>query len=111
MIDGYDSLLRKSGDLAGIFEYDGRTGFLYLYNDKKKDGNKIIGYIKVIEGKTDIEMSEISILWDINDEKVGLKIRGKLCAFFDCVEMKTYGGIYNEEKDDIFLRSKFGFFQ
>jgi len=39
--------IRASRDLAGVFEYDGDTGYFYLYEPK---GAKIIGALHVVSG-------------------------------------------------------------
>jgi hypothetical protein len=38
------SSVRSTGDLAGVFEYDGETGYFYLYRAKGASGKKIMHY-------------------------------------------------------------------
>jgi hypothetical protein len=36
----FESASRANGDLAGVFEYDGETGYFYLYETKETRGKK-----------------------------------------------------------------------
>jgi hypothetical protein len=41
--DIFDSSVRSDGDLAGVFEYDGQTGYFYLYEVGGNAYNKVVG--------------------------------------------------------------------
>jgi hypothetical protein len=64
------SSARLTGDLAGVFEYDGETGHFYLYRTKGAGGTKIIGSLHIISGPLEIARDDISIHWDDSETKV-----------------------------------------
>jgi hypothetical protein len=64
--------VRASRDLAGVFEYDGDTGYFYLYEPK---GAKIIGALHVVSGVINFAFDNVSIRWDHSETKVGLFIK------------------------------------
>jgi hypothetical protein len=90
----FDSCLRSAGDLAGIFEYDGNTGYFYLYAIDGEETHKVLDSIHIFSGEPDFGGADISIGWDQNEQKVGLFIRGMLWAVFDCQHRAKYGGSY-----------------
>jgi hypothetical protein len=79
----FESCVRSGGDLAGVFEHDGETGYFYLYNVGGDTGEKIVDAIRVVSGEVDFRGSDISVRWDEGEERVGLFIRGVLWAVFD----------------------------
>lgn len=89
----FDSSVRSAGDLAGVFEYDGETGYFYLYETEEGEGHKVLGAIHVLSGDPDFVEVDVSIRWDSVSRRVGLFIRDVLWAVFDdCREQ--YGGRY-----------------
>lgn len=52
----FQSAVRSSGDLAGVFEYDGETGYFYLYQTGAM-GNKILSANHILTGPADFEES------------------------------------------------------
>lgn len=89
----FDSSVRSAGDLAGVFEYDGETGYFYLYQTEGGKDHKVLGSIRVLSGEPDFGDVDIAIRWDPANRRVGLFIRGVLwAAFDDCRE--RYGGNY-----------------
>ena len=90
----FHSGVRSRGDLAGVFEYDGETGYFYLYDTGKQRGHKILDAIHVISGELDFTDADVVIRWDRPEQKVGLFIRGKLWAAFDGRHRLKYGGNY-----------------
>jgi hypothetical protein len=78
------SALRSAGDEAGVFEYDGETGYFYLYATKCKE-NEVLGAICVVIGVPDFGEIDVAIRWNAEQSKVGLFIRGRLWAAFDGV--------------------------
>jgi len=89
-----DSAVRADGDHAGVFEYDGDTGYFYLYETKGASGKKVIGAIRVLVGTPDFEDRDIEIRWDADENLVGLFICGQLWAAFDGRTGAKYGGNY-----------------
>lgn len=90
----FDSCVRSKGDLAGVFEHDGETGYFYLCRAKGDAVEAIIDRIHVISGEPDFGEADISVRWDRQEDKVGLFIRGELWAVFDAARQKSYGGAY-----------------
>jgi hypothetical protein len=92
----FDSQLRSDGALAGVFEFDGRTGYFYLYKIEKPQGKRVLGAIRVLSGIPNFGQEDIAICWDDSESKVGLRIRGELWAAFDASTGAGYGGGYSE---------------
>jgi hypothetical protein len=92
----FDSAVRSAGDLAGVYEYDGETGYFYLYDTRKEDEHRIVGAISVFTGTSELKERDIVIRWDPTESMVGLFIRGQLWAVFDGERGTEYGGHYRE---------------
>jgi hypothetical protein len=74
---------RSLGDLAGVFEFDGETGYFYLYRTQGS-GSKIVDTIHIVSGRPRFEAADVVVKWNSSEEKVGLLIKGGLwaiCAF------------------------------
>ena len=82
------------GDFAGVFEYDGETGYLYLFDNGRAADRRIVGAIHIFSGTPDFEESEIEVRWNHEGLRVGLFIRGRLWAEFDAVRGVGFGGDY-----------------
>ncbi len=89
----FDSSVRSSGDLAGVFEYDGETGYFYLYETDGGEAHKVLGAIHVLSGEPDFSEEDVAIQWDQASRRVGLFIREVLWAVFDDNQTQ-YGGNY-----------------
>lgn len=94
----FESLVRSAGDLAGVFEFDGETGFFYLYEVAKDSGEKIIDSIHILSHEPDFAQKDVVIRWDSSELKVGLFIRDTLWAVFDTVRGYKYGGAYGTDR-------------
>src|SRR5690606_36751720 len=92
MMEIFDSVLRARGDLAGVFEFDGETGYFYLYATNGSEGQKVADSIHIVAGNPAFDASDVSFRWDLKDEKVGLFIRNTLWAVFDCRRRTKFGG-------------------
>lgn len=92
--DMFFSAVQDYGDLAGVFEYDGITGFFYLYKTKGAMNNKVVAAIHVATGNLDFKQEDIDIKWDASDKYVGLFIRRKLWAVFNGETCEMHGGTY-----------------
>ena len=88
----YVSALRSSGDLGGVFEFDGETGYFYLYDQNRRDRQRIVADIHILSGQPDFTESDVEVRWDGREEMVGLLIRGRLWAAFGGGE--KFGGDY-----------------
>lgn len=93
----FDSAVRSDGDLAGVFEYDGETGYFYLYKTEGEEGHKVLDSIHIFSGEPDFSEADILISWNTEENKVGLFIRNVLWALFDKRQHTTYGGNYKPE--------------
>ena len=92
--DVFVDLARSAGDLAGVFEYDGETGYFYLYRLNSAEGNRIAGAIPILSGKIRISYDDVLLRWDASENKVALFIRSVMWAIFDCRSGEKYGGHY-----------------
>jgi hypothetical protein len=90
----FRSALRSTGDLAGVFEYDGDTGYFYLYETNGADGQRVVGAIPVLTMTPDFSEDDLEIRWDSADRNVGLFIRQRLWAAFDGETGAQFGGRY-----------------
>jgi hypothetical protein len=89
--DCFEQALRQAGDLAGVFEYDGETGYFYLYDNRKKH-QKIIDAIHIVTGLFNMKAGEIEIRWDNGEVRVGLFLRGIQWAVFNVESNSKFGG-------------------
>lgn len=92
--DMFDSQVRSSGDLAGVFEFDGETGYFYLYDSHAPDNRKVMATIHIITGKPEFSIDDLRIQWDASENWVALFIGNQLWAVFDSVSKIGYGGNY-----------------
>jgi|GEM_PF-774329 len=90
----FESAVRSIGDLAGVYEHDGETGYFYLYDTRNEGAQKVIGAIPVLSGTSDFQQKDVAVRWDCTESKVGLYIYGKLWAVFDGATGAKYGGHY-----------------
>jgi hypothetical protein len=88
----FDSEVRAKGDLAGVFEYDGETGYFYLYDVRESEGQRILDSIRVILGDTELVEQDVSVRWDERQERVGLFLRGVQWAVFNVSTGAKHGG-------------------
>lgn len=92
--DVFCQALRSAADKAGVFEYDGETGYFYLYDVSSSRGQKVVAALRILRGPADLGCSDISIRWDATDKIVGLFIGNSLWAAFDSRDGTSYGGLY-----------------
>lgn len=90
----FKSSSRTTEDLAGVVEYDGETGYFYLYETKGDGGKKIVGAIHLLSGTPDFDEEDVTVRWDASETKVGLFIGDRLWAAFDGESRTKYGGNY-----------------
>jgi len=94
MEEVFRSASQSVGSLAGVFEFDGETGYFYLYETKAPDGTKIVASIRILGSVLDLSGMEIAVRWDCQERRVGLFIEGQLWAAFDSVTGEKFGGNY-----------------
>jgi len=90
-----ESAVRESGDFAGFFEYDGETGYFYLYGPAGAAGKKVLGAIHICSGPPDFALTDVEVRWDLEERCVGVFIEGLLCAAFNCDDGSRYGGDFD----------------
>lgn len=88
MRESFDSCVRADGDLAGVYENDGDTGYFYLYKADAPDGGRIIDAIQVEIGSP--SDSDVEVFWSSDQSLVGLKLGNRLVALFDCLTGDKY---------------------
>lgn len=84
MNDIFESSVRSTGDMAGVFESDGEVAYFYLYIVGGQEGKKIVGAIRIPLDVNSYSESDIDIFWSEDERSVHLRILGKECASFDC---------------------------
>jgi hypothetical protein len=90
------SALRSSGDLGGVFEYDGETGYFYLLDSRRPDGKKIRGAVWLFNKMEDgLSEEDFTVCWDCSEQRVGLFIRRTLWAVFNVVTNQRFGGKFS----------------
>jgi hypothetical protein len=90
----FEDATRSAGDRSAVFEYDGDTGYFYLYNAQGEQGRKVVAAIRVLHGDSDLQQEDVAIRWGADEGVVGLFIRGQLWAAFDDRTGARYGGDY-----------------
>ena len=89
----YVTASRRRGDLAGVFEYDGETGYFYLDQLDDGRGGKVLDALPVVTGPPDFEGEDVDVRWDDAEHHVGLFIRGTLWAALASTRA-AHGGSY-----------------
>jgi hypothetical protein len=92
----FSSAPRSAGDLAGVFEHDGAVAYFYLYNAAGKEGERVIGAIRVAGPRPALREADVEILWNRTENMVALFIRDQMCAVFDCDTGDMFGGDYDQ---------------
>ncbi len=86
--------MRSFGDLAGVFEFDGETGYFYLYDQTREPTQKIIDQLRILNSKPAFTDHDVVIRWDDSEQRVGLLIWRELWAVFDAQAKRSYRGDY-----------------
>ena len=99
-MDVFISAVQRTGDLAGVFEYDDSdavaTAYFYLYRTQDKNSGEILGAVHIRSGPWNIREEDIGVRWDMDERRVGLFIFGTLWAVFDADTCQGYGGGYGK---------------
>jgi hypothetical protein len=90
----FKSSVRSFGDLAGVFEFDGETGYFYLHDRTREPTQKIIDRVRILSFKPDFSDHDLLVRWDDSEKRVGLVIRRELLAVFDAQAKTRYGADY-----------------
>ena len=86
--------MRSFGDLAGVFEFDGETGYFYLCDQTREPTQKIIDRVRILSFKPDFSDHDVLVRWDDSEKRVGLLIRRELWAVFDAQAKTKHGADY-----------------
>ena len=95
----FESGARSTGDLAGVFEYDGEVGYFYLYELEGTEGQKVTASLQILSTEPDFAASDLVVRWDAGEDVVGLFIRGRLWAAFQAGSRAKYGGDYRADAE------------
>ena len=99
MKDIFESAVQSSGAQGGVFEFDGNTGYFYLYYLNGAEGEKVRGAVRVLTGGAHrLREGDVSIRWDRSDHVVALFIKEELCAAFDAQSGMAFGGETAEQR-------------
>jgi len=72
----------KLKTLVAIFEDDGETGYLYLYDPNAPESEKIRASLHVYNS-ANIQENNVKVMWSNDEMKVGVSIEGKIWGIFD----------------------------
>ncbi len=79
--------VRSAGDLALVYEWDGRTGCCYLC---EVEPMKIVAAVEVQHAKPN--EAALAISWTDDERYVGFWERDELRIVYDCATEACYGG-------------------
>jgi hypothetical protein len=91
----FESEVRSSGDLAGVFESDDETGYFYLYI-ARTGSTRIIDTLHIWSGDMDLEQKDVAVRWNDREDRVGLFIRGVLWGVYNVATGTKHGGNYTK---------------
>ena len=83
---------RTDGDYAGVFEYDGQSGYFYLVEMEGELTKKVTGALRIMTGPACFTEGQCKIKWDAEQRRVALFIMGTIWALFDLVSGSRYWG-------------------
>lgn len=88
--------LRPDG-LAGVFEDDGETGYLYIYQPTT---GEILRYLHLYDRSEDLNVKpdDVRVLWSIDFSKCGVIIWGKMRGIID-VKHEREGRVWLENRN------------
>lgn len=95
-VEIFKSATHSNGKFAGVFEFDGEAGYLYLCNTSKEKGQQIFAHVRVFSTPGEISESSIIVKWNKLQDVVGVYVRGILWAALGIYGGK-YGGDYMYE--------------
>jgi len=89
----FGSAVRPQRDFAGMFEYDGETGYFYWLDLSQEEGKRIKAHIHITSNDPGFPKSGIRVSWNRSCDAVGLYIGGDLWAAFH-LQGGKHGGNY-----------------
>jgi hypothetical protein len=73
----------EEGEWVGVFEYDGETGYFYIYNLAFDVGSRVVESMLILTGAPDFAEAEVAVRWARDGTSVGLFIRDVLWGLFN----------------------------
>jgi hypothetical protein len=89
----FQSAIRSTDDFAGVFEFDGDTGYFYLCRVAPSGEPHILEAIPVSFGEPDYTQDDVVVRWSGDELVVSVMIGGEVRAAFDCDTRANFGGI------------------
>jgi hypothetical protein len=91
--------LKRTDDLAAVFEDDGTTGYLYLYREGGKQPG-ILRHLHVYDRNPRLKVSEgdVFVCWSADENKCGVVIHGKMRGIID-VKNNVEGRVWMETNE------------
>ena len=95
--DGFIVEAKGPGGLVGVFEDDGETGYLYIY---EPDGQGVANHLRIYvrTPALDVSESDVQVEWSDSLNKCGVRIWGKLRGIID-LSTKQEGRVLLENRD------------
>lgn len=96
--------VRSNEEFAGVYEFDGTTGYFYLC---KLAPLKIVAALEIHSAEPTAD--DLALKWDVTERLISLWEKGELKAVYDCDNAKVFGGrqsITNEFQTMIWLDAK-----
>ena len=84
-------------DISGVFEDDGETGYLYVYNRATREVVRNL-HIYDRSRKFEVHASDVRIVWSGDMNKCGVLIWGKMRGIID-VQQGRGGRVWLIDKD------------
>jgi hypothetical protein len=83
--------------LVGVFEDDGETGYLYIY---EPDGQGVVNHLRIYVRtlRLQVDESDVQVEWSRDFSKCGVRIWGKLRGIIDVVS-KQEGRVLLEDRN------------
>jgi hypothetical protein len=83
--------------LSCVFEDDGETGYLYLYNPGKRE---VVRHLHIYDRSPKIEVApdDVRVVWSTDHQKCGVIIWGKIRGIID-VSSGREGRVWMESRD------------
>ena len=82
--------------IIGVFEDDGETGYLYIY---EPDGQGVVNHLRIYvrAPKLQVEESDVHVEWSTDFSKCGVRIWNKFRGIID-IDSKLEGRVLLEDR-------------
>ncbi len=79
--------VRSHEDIAGVYEFDGTSGYFYLH---KLEPSKVIAALEIHRSEPTAE--DLALKWDVPERLISLWEKGERKAVYDCETGAIFGG-------------------